>query len=118
MKLVYTAMSKRLFYFRAHISQFVLKQDGIPLNPFMLFDYFLLDTVERDKIREANNNLVQKADELWVFGHISDGVLAEIRLAKQRGIPIKYFDIVDSKDIKEISKSEVRFEEDVPRSEL
>jgi len=30
----------------------------------MLFEYFMLDSVERDKIREANNDLVKKADEL------------------------------------------------------
>jgi len=30
----------------------------------MLFEYFILDSVERDKIREANNDLVKKADEL------------------------------------------------------
>jgi len=64
MKLVYTALSKRLFYFRMHISKFVLDKNCVPLNPFMLFEYFMLDTVERDKTREANNNLVKKADEL------------------------------------------------------
>ena len=46
--LVYTAMSKHLFYFRMFISVFVLKNGGVPLNPFMVFDYFLLDAVDRD----------------------------------------------------------------------
>ncbi len=45
--LVYTAMSKHLFYFRSQISKFVIEHDKVPLNPFMIFDYFLSDTVTR-----------------------------------------------------------------------
>lgn len=96
-----------------HISKFVLEKDCIPLNPYMLWEYFMLDTIERDKIREANNTLVEKADELWVFGEVSDGVLAEIKLAKERQKPIKYFAVVDSKEIKEISKDEIEFEKEL-----
>ena len=96
-----------------HISKFVLDKNCVPLNPFMLFEYFMLDTVERDKNREANNNLVKKADELWVFGPISDGVLAEIKLAKEANKPINYFKVINSKDIKKISQNEVEFEEGV-----
>ena len=121
MKLVYTAISKKLFYFRMHISKFVLGKDCVPLNPFMIFEYFMLDTVNRDKIREANNSLVERADELWVFGKVSNGVLAEIKLAREKNKPIKYFTVVDSKEIKEISKEEVEFEEgleDTPKAEL
>jgi hypothetical protein len=112
MKLVYTAVSKKLFYFRMHISKFVLEKNCIPLNPFMLWEYFMLDTVERDKIRKANNTLVEKVDELWVFGKVSDGVLKEIELAKKMGKPIKYFAVVNSKEIKEISEKEIELEKD------
>jgi len=113
MKLIYTAISKKLFYFRLHISKFVLEKDGVPLNPFMIHEYFMLDTIDRAKIRESNNTLVERADELWVFGEISNGALAEIKLAKQKNKPIRYFEVIDSKEIKEISKDEARFEEDV-----
>lgn len=109
--LVYTAMSKKLFYFREHISKFVLEQGCVPLNPFMSFHYFLLDTVERNIVRNANNNYVIRGDKTWVFGPIADGVLEEIRLASMEGKPIKYFKVVNSKDIVEISKEEVEFEE-------
>ncbi len=91
--LVYTAMSKHFFYFRFFISQFAVKQGVVPLNPFLLWDYFLLDTVERDEIREANNNLVARADETWVFGPVSNGVLAEIKIAQEQKKPVKFFKI-------------------------
>lgn len=111
MKLIYPAFSKRLFYFRMHISKFVLEHGGAPLNPFMIHEYFLLDTVDRDVIRTSNNTLVERADELWVFGEISDGVAAEIELAKSLKKPTRYFDVIGSKDIVEISESEVKIEE-------
>ncbi len=51
-KLVYPAVSKHYFYFRMHISRYILEQGAVPLNPFMLFDYFLLDTIEREMMSE------------------------------------------------------------------
>jgi hypothetical protein len=111
--LVYTAMSKHLFYFRMHISSFVLENGGVPLNPFMVFDYFLQDTVDRDLVREGNNNLVKRSDELWIFGPVSNGVLAEVQIANENNKPVRYFAVVDSKDIKEVTKKEVELEDEV-----
>ncbi|MBI4154309.1 hypothetical protein HY501_03155 [Candidatus Woesearchaeota archaeon] len=115
MKMVYLALSKHLFYFRMHISKFVLERDFVPLNPFMIHDYFMLDTVDRDTVRNSNNTLVKRCDELWVFGPVSDGVLAEIRIAKQLGKPVRYFQVVGSQHIEEISKGSVKFEDGLER---
>jgi hypothetical protein len=111
--LVYTAMSKHLFYYRMHISKFVLENGGVPLNPFMIFDYFLLDSVDRDLVREGNNNLVKRSDELWVFGTVSNGVLAEIKIAKEMDKPVKYFKIEKPHNIVLAEIGEVEMEEDV-----
>jgi uncharacterized phage-associated protein len=113
MKLVYVAHSKHYFYFTRHITKFILENNCVPLNPFMIHDYFLLDSVERETIRESNNELVRRADELWVFGPVSDGVLEEIKLANKLLKPIRYFEIIRSRDIAEISKEEVKFEENL-----
>ncbi len=113
MPLVYTAISKHLFYFRMHISKYVLEQGKVPLNPFMIFDYFFLDTVDRNLVRSGNNSVVKKADEIWVFGDVSNGVLAEILLAKSLEKPVKYFRIEKSREIIPISVEEVAFEDDV-----
>lgn len=111
MKLVYPAFSKHYFFFRMFISKYVLEKNCVPLNPFMIWEYFLLDSVPRQKVKNGNNTLVKRADEIWVFGPISDGVLEEIRLAKKEKKPIKYFAIINSKEIKKISKNQVEFEE-------
>lgn len=112
-RLVYTALSKHLFYFRSFISAFVLRQGAVPLNPFMIFDYFLLDAVDRNAVRSGNDAIVRRSDELWVFGQVSNGVLAEINLAKELCKPIRYFSVVSSREIVEIPKNEVGFEEEV-----
>jgi len=111
--LVYPAYSKRNFYWQMHISQFCLEQKRIPLNPFMLFRYFLGDSVSRNLIYEANNNIVKLCDELWTFGDISDGVLSEIETKKAMGQSIKYFNIVDSNPVvfRNISPKLAKFED-------
>lgn len=113
MPLIYTAMSKHLFYMREHISRHVIENGGVPLNPFMVFNYFLGDTVDRDLVRRGNNSLVAAAEQLWMYGPVSDGALAEIVQAKGQGKVVRYFGIVDSKDIVEYSKADVPMEADV-----
>lgn len=112
-QLIYTAFSKHYFYFRMHISKYVLEQGRVPLNPFLLFDYFLLDSVDRDLVREANNSLVLRADAVWIFGPVSNGVLAEILLAQKSNKPIFYFKIDKPHKIVSISDCEVEMENEV-----
>lgn len=118
--LVYTAMSKHLFYYRMHVSKFVIENGAVPLNPFMIYEYFLLDTVDRDQVRAGNNTIVRKCDEMWVFGAVSNGVLAEIKIAKANNKPIKYFRIAKPHAIIPCEKNEVEMEKDVEefRNEL
>ncbi len=111
--LVYTAISKYYFFYRMFISKYVLEQHKVPLNPYMIWDYFLLDTVDRDLVREANNNLVKRSDELWIFGPVSDGILAEIKIAKQAKKPIRYFKIQKPHYMIPITRKEVEMEDDV-----
>ncbi len=108
-------MSKNSFYFRRHAVKFVLKKGFAPISQFGIFDYFLNDAVNRNLVRQANNNLIRISDELWVFGPISDGVIAEIKIFKKTKKPIRYFKIINGKKIKEIKKKEVEFERDVAK---
>jgi hypothetical protein len=64
---------------------------AVPINPFMVLGYFLYDLVDRDAVRLANNNLILRCDELWVFGEPADGVAVEIRLAGDLGLPVRRF---------------------------
>ncbi len=113
-KVVFTAQSCKNFHQRMLICKHALKQGVVPVNPFNNFGYYLYELVERDLVRNANNNLMKRCDELWVYGEISDGVLAEIQMFKHLGKPIKFFDISRlPAEVKGISKDELIFEDNV-----
>jgi hypothetical protein len=111
--LVYSAYSKHNFFWQNHISLYCLKQRVVPLNPFMLFHYFLSDSVSRERVYEANRAIVLLAEQVWVFGEVADGVLAEIKLKQEQGGHVKYFDIIDGNPVRfrRVKPSAVRFEE-------
>ena len=110
---VFTAMSKKYFYKRIFVTIFVLEQGVVPINPFTSFDYFLLDAVERDTVRRANNTLVARADELWVFGNIADGVRAEIVQAWQQHKTVRFFAFCSDKHIYEVEIGDLVYEDGV-----
>ena len=110
---VFTAMSKKYFYMRFFVTKFMLEQGVVPINPFTSFDYFLLDAVERDTVRHANNTLVARADELWVFGDIADGVRAEVVQAWQQHKTGRFFAFRDDKHIYEVTIDDLVYEDGV-----
>ena len=110
---VFTAMSKKYFYMRFFVTKFALEQGVVPINPFTSFDYFLLDAVARDTVRRANNTLVARADELWVFGDIADGVRAEIMQAWQQHKTVRFFAFRDDKRIYEVTIDDLVYEDGV-----
>ena len=110
---VFTAMSKKYFYMRFFVTKFALEQGVVSINPFASFDYFLLDAVERDTVRRANNTLVARADELWVFGDIADGVRAEIMQAWQQYKTVRFFAFRDDKHIYEVTIDDLSYEDGV-----
>lgn len=115
---VFTAHSAYTSFMKHHICKFVLMRKCVPINPFMSFDYFLLDSVPRDVVRQGNNTYIHIADEVWVFGIIADGVLEEIRLAKALGKEVRYFSLGKSMEsIREITINHLEYEKGVIRVE-
>jgi hypothetical protein len=94
-RVVYCAINNRNFYWRQHVTKFVLDEGAVPIVPFMLFDYYLLHTVPKETVREAFNNLIVKSDEMWVFGTISLGVKVQVGIAKRLHKPVRYYDITE-----------------------
>jgi len=94
-KLVYCAIGNRNFFWRAHITKFVLDEGAVPICPPMMFDYYLLHTVSKETVRDAFNNLIVRCDEMWVFGNMSLGVKVQVGIAKRLKKQVKYYDISD-----------------------
>jgi hypothetical protein len=109
---VFSAMSKRNFFLREHIIKFILEKGHTPSSAFMMYSYFLLDTVDRKALIAANNELIRRSDEVWVFGQFSDGVKKEIELAKELGLPIRYFKVCQEPRccFDEVSESDLKDE--------
>lgn len=119
MRVAFTAQSKAFFYCRDAVCEFTFRNGLLPLNPFRVFDYFLNDRVHRDVVRQGNNQLIVMADELWVFGSVSDGVLFEIVRARHLRKPVRFFSIATrAEEIKPISPAEVRFEPEVHAAQI
>lgn len=111
-KVIFAAMSKKNFFLREHIVRFILNKGYTPTCAFMMFSYFLLDTVDRQALIRANNDLIKRSDELWIFGEISNGVKAEMELAQKLGRQVRYFEAGTNTDkFREIEVQEVRYEE-------
>ena len=111
---VFTAQSKAYFYCRDVVCEYVFKSGHIPVNPFRVFEYFLGDRVERDWVRQGNNNLIRICNELWVFGPIANGVLFEIHYAQKLNKPVRYFSIgTKASEIDVLTREQLSFEPEV-----
>lgn len=74
--------------------RFAAWQGVVPLAPHTIFTQYLDDENEEERAagRYLGLQLLKKCDELWCFGErISEGMKAEITLAKKRGIRVLYF---------------------------
>ena len=75
--------------------KYAVSKGVTPIAPHLLFPQFLDDNcpVEREKGLAFGLALLEKVDELWVFGtYISEGMHREIEKANGDGVPIKYID--------------------------
>ncbi len=83
-------------------------------NPFNVFGYFLYELVDRDLVRNGNNNLIARSDEVWFFGEIADGCVSEIEYAMELGKKIAFYKIGSSyKSIEKCAIDELIFEDEV-----
>lgn len=118
-KVIFAAQSKQTFYCRNAVCEYIFNHGSIPVNPFRIFGYFLDERVERRLVRNGNNEMISRCDELWVFGQISDGVLFEIALCRRLGKPVRYFSIsAIAKEIKELKPEDLVFEPEVHKHQV
>ena len=100
MKVIFTAYSSELFCIRSRITKYVIDVHAVPINPFLNWDYFLMDNINESEMEMLNVALIKRCDELWIFAkstELSDGVQDEIVVAKTRNIPVKYFAVKEDR---------------------
>ena len=74
--------------------RFAYTQGVVPIAPHLLYPQFLDECIieERQAGIRLGIELLQRSDELWVFGdYLSKGMEVELRVAQELKLPIKYF---------------------------
>ena len=73
----------------------VTKQGGIPFAPHLLFTQFLKDDNPRHRRLGLGMGIemLQRCDEVWVFGKPSAGMTGEIAYAMKYGLPVRWHDM-------------------------
>lgn len=73
-------------------SRFAVDKGAIPLTAHLLLPQFMSEKNERDLALFMDMVLMNKCEEVWVFGKdITSGMAAEIAMAKKKNMTIRYF---------------------------
>lgn len=118
-KLVYITHSRSWFYVKEGVQQYALMQGVAPLNPFMNYGYYLDQRVERDEIVASCHQMIRSAEEMWVFGPISEAMLTDIVVAVMEGKSLRFFSISENpEEIKELELEKISFEREVHAGQI
>ena len=71
-------------------SKAAIEAGAVPINPILNLTGVLSEETDRDTAMAIDLSLLKKADELWVHGIPTEGVMQEIAEAKRNGITIRY----------------------------
>ncbi len=110
-KLIFCSHSRHFMHASLLICKYVIDKECVPINSFTNFGYFLYELVPRHDIAESINNIINRCDEQWVFGPITEGVRMEINMCRQMGKPIRFFQILENEHpvlIKETAEESLR----------
>ncbi len=101
-KFVYATFGRSDPIKMAGIAKFVMEQGCTPMNMVIDTEFYPRD----------NERIIQRADEVWVFGTVDKRMWTEIVLAKKLRKPIRFFIFEDGR-IREISEQNARYDEEV-----
>ncbi len=74
--------------------KFAITKNNLPIAPHLLFPQFLDDKDKEQRMLGLGFGLqlMKQCQEVWVFGdEVSEGMAKEIKMAKKRNKPIRYF---------------------------
>ena len=72
--------------------RFAVDEGHVPVATHLMFPQFMDEEKERELALQMDLVLLEKCDELWVFGKtMTSGMKAEIAYAKNRNMKVRYF---------------------------
>lgn len=118
-KMVYVTHSKSWYYAKEIVMQFAIEQGVAAVNPFMNYGFYMNGSVEKDEVVECCHQLIRTADELWVFGPISEAILTDIAVAVMEGKEVHFFSISENRsEIHELKMEDIIFEREVHAGQI
>lgn len=105
-KIVYAMINRMKEYNENEILYFCFNSDAAPVLSYNTMEY--INMIEEDIVLRANNNLMRIADEIWVFGKVSEEMLSDLDYAMHVKKRIRFFSISGS--IQEIDISDIEFD--------
>ena len=73
-------------------SRFAVEAGTVPIAPHLLLPQFMSEETEREISICMDLLIMERCDEVWVFEEkLSKGMVAEIAVAKEKGMKIRYF---------------------------
>ena len=79
-------------------SRFAIDKGAVPINPILNLTGVLDESTDRETALGIDLRILSKADEIWIFGIPTDGMLIEIEEAGRVGIKLRWF----SEDLEEL----------------
>ena len=75
--------------------RFAVDEGQVPVAPHLMFPQFMDEEKERELALQMDLVLLEKCDELWVFGKtMTSGMRAEIAYAKNKKMKIHLMNII------------------------
>ena len=72
--------------------RFAVDEGHVPVAPHLMFPQFMDEEKERELALQMDLVLLEKCDELWVFGKtMTSGMKAEIAYANNKNMKIRFF---------------------------
>ena len=84
---------KKNVYNAIKYSRFAIQNLCMPVTPHLMYPHMLNDNIEEERKLGLlyGQILLEKCDEIWVFGKVSEGMAVEMLVAQKAGIPIRFF---------------------------
>lgn len=75
------------------IARDIMNQGHMPIVPHFAWGWLTDDPTDWNDALYLGLKLLERCDEVWVYGHLSEGVSDEIDYAYGKGIPVVHKDV-------------------------
>ncbi|AOZ72062.1 hypothetical protein BK816_01095 [Boudabousia tangfeifanii] len=87
----YSGDTRRNTHLASCYARHALEEGYTPIASHLLLPQFMDEETEREKALTQATILLSLCDEIWIFGHLTEGMVAEWKAALALGIEVRTF---------------------------